>query len=425
MQYNYVRMLMSNGFAPTPGRTQGQQNSRPPANAPPQVETVTGVTIMLTFWPVHSDWNEKYGPSRFGDIDSAATCVAQEPELALISGQVEQWVQDTILRTVPDLWYYCKPELAPECWSNGEVKLHMHIECARKGHKALQLPASLRYHVERIHFQVNRVYTSVRNVATVVNRAFYYVYMPKPGSLSGWGNYEPRKNFNVPHGWITDYRSQNKLSVDKAVSEYLLSVDRAKMLIDNLMWIENKKRDVADEAARLQTELKIRASLQKIQMPLCWFKFMKQYDGENNHRFMFWVCYGPSKCRKSVSIRCQFPIGALLELNCSGGVLHPDFTQLKVGVHKAILCDEGTPQMVLKHKVEFQATNAPCTLGCTTTNQFAYSRRFYRIPMIIACNNWNEQLKLIDDAGELEWLKENAMVYYCHMNSFKPRDNID
>ena len=72
---------------------------------------------------------------------------------------------------------------------------------------------------------------------------------------------------------------------------------------------------------------------------------------------------GSSGAGKTLSIRFQFPVGALLELNCAGGQLNPDFRQLRRPGHVAILCDEASPQMVAKHKVEFQAGNSPCTLG--------------------------------------------------------------
>ena len=184
------------------------------------------------------------------------------------------------------------------------------------------------------------------------------------------------------------------------------------------VWIEQRQRELVDEIQRFETEVKIRKTLRPIYMPPSWYVFMAQHDNPALCRFKIYVATGSSGAGKTLSIRFQFPVGALLELNCAGGQLNPDFRQLRRPGHVAILCDEASPQMVAKHKVEFQAGNSPCTLGTSACNDRTYKVWFYKIFMIVCSNKW-EQEKSLMSKEDRDWLDENTIVQPVDKDTFR------
>jgi len=58
------------------------------------------------------------------------------------------------------------------------------------------------------------------------------------------------------------------------------------------------------------------------------------------------------------------------------------------GKYTCILFDEGHWQLVHDNKGIFQATNAPVSLGQSSTNIFAYTVHLYSIAMIVCSNDF-------------------------------------
>ena len=413
---DYCHMITSTGVVPERGRKLTKASSSTPGRAvAPAEATITAVTLMGTFYPLHNDWNQKYGPGQYADVSWAAKGIKGDPEYAGIKQAFSDWVAE-LMKTVPDLRWLVTLELCPATWNSGVVRLHGHFQFARKGYKVLTLPAATRYQNKHIHMERGTV--DRRQAQAVTLRAFYYVYAPKVGSLEAWGNYCPHKDFGVNPMWITGLVATSKLSFQSAVKEHLDAVDRAQFYVQNLLWVEAKRREIENEEKRLMVEAEIQRDLEPISMPGSWKKFQKQSEDPNLHRFSFYVATGPPRSRKTQSVRAQYPIGALLELNCSGGCLTPDFTQLRPE-HQAILFDEASPQMIAKYKVEFQAGNNPCTLGTSQCQQYAYKQRLYRIQMIICSNKWHEELSWLYDLDDRKWIEENSIVQDVTLSTFK------
>ena len=77
-------------------------------------------------------------------------------------------------------------------------------------------------------------------------------------------------------------------------------------------------------------------------------------------------------------------------------------------MHKVVLCDEGTCEMVLKYKKLFQASAAYVTLGSSRTNCHAYTIWCHSVMFVIASNKWaSQKAKLeLEDAA---WLDANSV----------------
>lgn len=135
-------------------------------------------------------------------------------------------------------------------------------------------------------------------------------------------------------------------------------------------------------------------------------------------RFKFLVFTGPPKTGKSQFVRMQYAPDELLELDCAGGVLHPDLRQYERPGHIAILYDEATPSLVLKHKLVFQSSNAWCTLGTSPCNKDVYQRWFHNTHQIICTNTWYADMAKIVSWEDYEWLEENSVVIPVQHGTF-------
>jgi hypothetical protein len=413
---NYVQLLSTTGVPKRGAYRPGSATHVGQPGGPPSSRelTMTAVTIQGTYFPHHMDWDAKYGPGRYATMELAANSIKDEPEYQAIKKQATDWVAELRVR-IPDLHWLATTELCPQNWLAGNVKLHVHLQLSRKHEVPITMQAKT--FVQGYTMNLVRGVVDRRKSATVVHQAYYYVYLPKPGSVETWGNYRPHASFQVNPAWVTKYHSQNKLTLEKAIDEHLLAKDRAKAYIDNLLWVNAKQEEIQEERDRLRVEALIQENLDLVFMPPSWKEeFLLQYEDLNKHRFNFYVATGPPKTRKSQSIRCQYPIGALLELNCAG-VIDPDFRQLRPH-HKAILFDEAHPKMIAKYKVEFQASNAPCTLGTSATNIHAYSKRLYRVQMIICSNRWHEDLQSLPEVDR-QWVNDNAIVQNVEQWTFR------
>ena len=154
-------------------------------------------------------------------------------------------------------------------------------------------------------------------------------------------------------------------------------------------------------------------------MPVSWYTYLNQYKVEDKFRFKFYVLDGPSGLGKTEAVRLQYPIGALLELNCQN-TDSPNWRLFDRDQHVAILLDEATPQLCINFKKEIQADNTLCVEGTSGTNMYAFTCWFYRVQFIVACNRWNWDLWYLDPE-DYDWMTQNSIVETVDEHTFKVR----
>ena len=94
-------------------------------------------------------------------------------------------------------------------------------------------------------------------------------------------------------------------------------------------------------------------------------------------------------------------------MNCAA-TPEPDLRAYQRGVHKYIVCDEATPQMVLAQKKLFQSPACVLQLGASQTHCHAYDVFVSGTGFIVCSNTWMEQVELLSPADE-EWVASNSI----------------
>lgn len=120
-------------------------------------------------------------------------------------------------------------------------------------------------------------------------------------------------------------------------------------------------------------------------------------------RVPFLCLHGPSKLGKTELALSLFGINASLLINCQGAMV-PDLSSFDPEIHKCIIFDEASPEMVHGQKALFQAGHCGTQLGMTTSNMYAKRYWLYLLPMIVCTNTWVEE-------GDpmFAWLNDNSI----------------
>ena len=129
------------------------------------------------------------------------------------------------------------------------------------------------------------------------------------------------------------------------------------------------------------------------------------------------VVTGPSKMGKSEYLKAKLEefaeeIGEggmeVLVVNCMN-VLDPDLKRFKSVKNNAILFDEGSPEMVQRHRDLFQAPRHEVILGNSATGCYTYSVLLWRVRLVLTSNSWFEDLAELKPKDR-EWVIENTVV---------------
>ena len=127
------------------------------------------------------------------------------------------------------------------------------------------------------------------------------------------------------------------------------------------------------------------------------------------HRYKFLVLDGPTRLGKSLYAKHLTPAGKEFFLsNCAAGN-NPDLKQFKYGIHGLILFDEASCEMVLRERLLFQGSAEEVQLGTSSTNCHSYSVFLHRILIVLASNNWSQELQQVS-VSDRDWLNNNSVL---------------
>jgi len=99
----------------------------------------------------------------------------------------------------------------------------------------------------------------------------------------------------------------------------------------------------------------------------------------------------------------------ILEVNCAS-CPEPDLRDFRPLLHRGILFDQATAEMVLRQRKLFQAPAVDVRLGCSTRNCHAYDVFVSGVAMMIASNTWESELKALTRVEDRKWLEDNSIV---------------
>jgi len=224
------------------------------------------------------------------------------------------------------------------------------------------------------------------------NEGHYYLQFPKIGMIHQLTNYPKLVAFAVQRKWIFNQFRTYKMTLSDALEECLHSRDGFKNAKAELEAIEQANRSRLIMLKVKDNESKIE-SCRKPFIPFTanMLEWKTQYDPQSVllSRFKVLVLDGASRVGKTTWAKTLFGSDRTLVVDCQK-CSEPNLREFynNQGKYTCILFDEGHWQLVHDNKGIFQATNAPVSLGQSSTNIFAYTVHLYSIAMIVCSNDF-------------------------------------
>ncbi|MAI35743.1 MAG: hypothetical protein CMM07_29250 [Rhodopirellula sp.] len=381
------------------------------------MKEMVGFAFQFTFYCKDDVCSQKYSIEHFSHIQDAAAALvkAERSRLSAQQKRIMKFIKTQVFPEVKENYLEngMQTEICPESWKEKIVRVHTHVQI---NHKYMQiLHAKNKYYFENKIVFVKKTWVDKRSGKTTLNQSQYYATMPKKGAVLVGGNYLPHKHYRVMPQWIEGFYARDYFTHEVAIKEFLNAATNCRVNVANVRFRQEIDNEENEELQRQDVERAIHGVLKPFKWIFTWFNFMNQYfppPGEMFTRAAFYVLDGVSCAGKSQFIRCMFPVGSLMSIDCSGGKIYPNYRKFQRATVKAIVHEEGTPKMVLQHKAAFQSTNAQIELGNSPVNEGVYYRWFYKIPMIITCNDWHS-LVMKEKPDDILWLERNAIVQTC------------
>ena len=300
-------------------------------------------------------------------------------------------------------------ELCPETLKTQKlVRLHAHVVFTWSRNKTIRSASSLRLAgVLPVHNSDGNPMAFHRSRSSAPGH--YYLQMPKVGSIWRATNTLAFKKFAVNPRWVTAFWQSEHLTTESARAEYV----RCKMnLMSNLQNLQVVDRETEAELLRSKKEIIDEA----LRADLCEFRFvaekepfLQQFE-QIRRRYKFLVLHGASCTGKTVWAKFLFEDPDLvLEINCAS-CPEPDLREFRPMLHKGILIDEASAEMVLRQKKLFQAPPVDCRMGASNTNCHAYDVYVSGVAMMIASNTWESEVAALKRHEDRDWLRDNSMV---------------
>ena len=125
----------------------------------------------------------------------------------------------------------------------------------------------------------------------------------------------------------------------------------------------------------------------------------------------FLVFAGPTGLGKTLLVRCQFPLGAVLELNC-GRMDTVCITGFDNDVHECILWDECRTKLVSENRQVFH-TPAQLVALQHTAGDTCVRRNWLNESSSVKCSyRWEEDVRALPQV-DAAWLRGNSIVLQC------------
>ena len=226
------------------------------------------------------------------------------------------------------------------------------------------------------------------------------------------GSHEPVHDYHINPEWITHVLQAGNITESAARQLYVKGCKNVVHHLQNLERLVAERRQVALQArmALVQTSCAARMEAFK-DVPLVRERCLPHFQCIKP-RYPFLVLEGPSKTGKtSYAKHITGDPAEVFEVNCAN-CPEPDLRDFDCSIHKAIMYDEASPDLVLKQRRLFQSPACLLDLGCSTTNCHKYQVFVSGIMMIVCSNTWSSQVEQLEHSGDAGWLHSNSVVVH-------------
>ncbi|CAE7499305.1 unnamed protein product, partial [Symbiodinium sp. CCMP2592] len=209
------------------------------------------------------------------------------------------------------------------------------------------------------------------------DQGHFYLTPLKTGAILHATNAPPFKSYAVSPEWITSMWQGDKLSPESAKELYLKCKKHVKQYCDNV----TSQVQMTQQSNLQERQAAAQAALLRM------------------HRGCFQTTLlGAGRTHEARQ--------DTLELNCASS-MEPNLRDFNNDVHRAIVFDEASCAMVLRHKKLFQGGVQPLELASSNTNCYSYKVWVYGTMMIVTSNTWTAELHELSPE-DASWLRSNS-----------------
>ncbi|CAE7672280.1 unnamed protein product [Symbiodinium sp. CCMP2592] len=243
------------------------------------------------------------------------------------------------------------------------------------------------------------------------DQGHFYLTPLKTGAILHATNAPPFKSYAVSPEWITSMWQGDKLSPESAKELYLKCKKHVKQYCDNV----TSQVQMTQQSNLQERQAAAQAALLRMHRPRVYLEpveqeFLPQFQVDAFRR-RFLVLDGPTKLGKTIFASSLAGPEHTLELNCASS-MEPNLRDFNNDVHRAIVFDEASCAMVLRHKKLFQGGVQPLELASSNTNCYSYKVWVYGTMMIVTSNTWTAELHELSPE-DASWLRSNSVHVYC------------
>ena len=262
------------------------------------------------------------------------------------------------------------------------------------------------------------------NFTEASNRAHFYTWAPKVGTLYKGTNWRPWKDYRVKGAWLDDLWTDGKLD-DATYGSLALQVK---------VGYESRKRNlqlvVADQRERRVDELvaEVAEAQKKLKAPSRFFQQVRDWEDsflELRFRWKLLFLVADSASGKSTFAEGLFDNPYVLTVEDAEDL---DLRGFDREAHDGIVLDNvNTWQQVLNWRAVLQARNAKSRGGQSKTNVYSYAQYLFGVPVAVTVDLEAPDAYLADEASERcsRWLVKNGVfVRLPQGDAFYEKDKL-
>jgi len=366
---------------------------------------------------IKSEDFKRYVESNPPSEESAAK-YKQVQSIKRLMAQFEEFLVKRCQKLGFDHWSFVL-ELSLNSQTPGRLHFHAYwhyVEGRENRHRWIGSPDAWMFKGAQPHIKPNL--GRGKHCQTAIDRGHYYCQCEKIGRVDGRTTYPKYTAFAVSQKWVMSLWQVRKLSHSNARKELIGARGRTAAYIQEIDYIERAEQEEIVAADKRWIDEFLARTYKPFrfvpEVKLWQLQYERAYWRES--RFKFLVLTGPSQMGKTQYAKSLFGAENTLVVPCQN-VASPNLKDFRRGVHKAILFDEVSSQLIHDNKAVFQANNDIVVLGQSPTQEYVYKVFLYGVALICCTNQWMTGIQ--KDSEEEEWLLANSIVYDCNEKMYK------
>jgi len=249
-----------------------------------------------------------------------------------------------------------------------------------------------------------------RSCKKAFDQGHYYLMVPKVSGVFRLATHQANKEYPVSAEWVTSLWQQDKITAEVAMAQYIETKRHVQKYLENLQYQERAYKNLELQRQKDLVTAQLAQKLLKPKIiPAVQQHFLPQFQSAQFRR-KFLILDGPSRMGKTLYASQLHGPKCTLEVNCAN-TLEPDLRTYDPTVHKTILFDEGSSQMVLRHKKLFQGPHCDVAMASSNTNCYSYNVWVYGCYLVITSNRWKTEVEQLPRCDS-DWLEANSVYVY-------------